>query len=101
MAERIPGPPVRIIGSRELHQNLPIIMRELENADARYVLTVHGKPKAVLVGASTYLKLVQGNHHPSEAVVGLQLSALLGTALDDQSLSALQNRLGPDLDPQS
>ena len=36
--------PVRIIGSRELHQNLPGILRELENDKARFVLTVHGKP---------------------------------------------------------
>ena len=40
--------PVRIIGSRELHQNLPVILRELENDKARYVLTVHGKPARCL-----------------------------------------------------
>ena len=50
MAEKSTDLPVRIIGSRELHQNLPTILRELERNDVRYVLTVHGKPRAVLVG---------------------------------------------------
>ena len=50
--------PVRIIGSRELHQNLPGILRELENDKARYVLTVHGKPRAVLIGAEPYLNMI-------------------------------------------
>ncbi len=54
--------PVRIIGSRELHQNLPGILRELENHKARYVLTVHGKPRAVLIGAEPYLNMIlEGN----------------------------------------
>ena len=71
--------PVRIIGSRELHQNLPNILNELQHPDVRYVLTVHGKPRAVLVGAGPFLNLVQDHSsHPSEALVGLQLSALLG-----------------------
>ena len=99
MAEKSQGPPVRIIGSRELHQNLPTIMRELESNDARYVLTVHGKPKAVLVGASTYLDLIQGRQHPSEALLGLQLSALLGTTLDDESLDMFKERLGAGFAP--
>ena len=102
MAEHMPAPPVRIVGSRELHQNLPAIMRELEAQDSRYVLTVHGKPRAVLVGAATYLELIRGKDHPSEALVGLQLSALLGRGLDHQSLDVLQNRLagGPDPAPE-
>ncbi|MGZ3489392.1 MAG: type II toxin-antitoxin system Phd/YefM family antitoxin, partial [Isosphaeraceae bacterium] len=70
--------PVRIIGSRELHQNLPGILRELENDKARYVLTVHGKPRAVLIGAESYLNMILEGKHPSEALVGLQLTALLG-----------------------
>ncbi len=72
--------PVRIIGSRELHQNLPHILKELEQEDVRYVLTVHGKPRAVLVGAGSYLHLV--NNHPatpSEKMVRLQLGVLLGS----------------------
>jgi prevent-host-death family protein len=71
-------PPVRIIGSRELHQSLPAILRELEGDAVRYVLTVHGKPRAVLIGAEPYLKLAADRRTASETIVALQLSALLG-----------------------
>ena len=98
MAQKQPEPHVRIIGSRELHQKLPTIMRDLESNDARYVVTIHGKPKAVLVGASTYLDLVQGKQHPSEGLIGLQLSALLGAAFDSPMLEHLQEDLQPNLD---
>jgi prevent-host-death family protein len=86
--------PVRIIGSRELHQNLPGILRELERPDVRYVLTVHGRPKAVLVGAEPFLKLLDdGSKGPSEALVGLQLTALLGGKLDSVPLDELERAL--------
>ena len=86
-------PPVRIIGSRELHQNLPGILRELEKNEVRYVLTVHGKPRAVLVGAQPYLNLVQDRKSTSEALVGLQLSALLGGGLNSVPLDVLEKAL--------
>lgn len=101
MPEKQTEPHVRIIGSRELHQKLPAIMHDLESNDARYVLTIHGKPKAVLVGASTYLELVQGKQHPSEDLIGLQLSALLGTTLETPDLDRLGDELYPDLKPAS
>src|SRR5690606_27193600 len=70
------------IGSRELHQNLPGILRELEREEVRYVLTVHGKPRAVLIVAAPFLQLIANhNRSSSEALVGLQLSALLGDEL--------------------
>jgi prevent-host-death family protein len=94
MAERANDAPVRIIGSRELHQNLPGILRELERPDVRYVLTVHGKPRAVLIGAAPFLKLVNQIKTPSEALVGLQLSALLGGELDGAALQELEQALG-------
>ena len=47
MSEKAAESPVRIIGSRELHQNLPGILRELEGDKVRYVLTVHGKPRGL------------------------------------------------------
>lgn len=87
--------PVRIIGSRELHQNLPTILRELERNDVRYVLTVHGKPRAVLVGAEPYMNMVLDRKSPSEALVGLQLSALLGETLNAASLEDLERALEP------
>ena len=95
MAEKSADSPVRIIGSRELHQRLPSILRELERDDVRYVLTVHGKPRAVLVGAAPYLNLIHRHESPSEALVGLQLSALLGSDIHPVSLDLLEKALDP------
>lgn len=94
MGDKVSDSPGRIIGSRELHQNLPGILRELENDKVRYVLTVHGKPRAVLVGAEPYLKMVLEGNVASEALVGLQLSALLGGALNSMPLDDLEKALG-------
>ena len=96
MADKSPDSPVRIIGSRELHQNLPTILKELERPEVRYVLTVHGKPRAVLVGAEPYLGLVQRPQGASEALVGLQISALLGNDLHAMPLDLLEKTLDPD-----
>lgn len=95
MAEKTPESPVRIIGSRELHQNLPGILRDLENESVRYVLTVHGKPRAVLVGAEPYLNLIHDGKGSSEVLVGLQLTALLGGSLDTAYLDHLEKSLDP------
>ena len=96
MPDKTNDSPVRIIGSRELHQNLPNILRELERGDVRYVLTVHGKPRAVMVGAEAYLNMVTENKSSSEALVGLQLSALLGNAMPSQvSLEEMERALDP------
>jgi len=96
MAEKSADSPVRIIGSRELHQNLPGILNELQRDEVRYVLTVHGKPRAVLVGAKPYLNLLHRYKSPSEALVGLQLSALLGGDLNSVPLDDLERALEPD-----
>jgi prevent-host-death family protein len=93
MVDKSPDSPVRIIGSRELHQNLPGILRELEQKNVRYVLTVHGKPRAVLVGAEPYLNMVLNGKGSSEALVGLQLSALLGGNMNSMSLEVLEQAL--------
>ena len=93
MVDKSPDSPVRIIGSRELHQNLPGILRELEQKNVRYVLTVHGKPRAVLVGAEPYLNMVLDGKGSSEALVGLQLSALLGGNMNSMSLEVLEQAL--------
>lgn len=90
MAEKPADSPVRIIGSRELHQNLPGILREMEKPDVRYVLTVHGKPRAVLVGAEPFLQMVGDRSHPSETLVGLQLSALLGNEIGGFAIEDLE-----------
>ncbi len=94
MPEKPTDSPVRIIGSRELHQNLPGILRELERPEVRYVLTVHGKPKAVLIGAEPFLKLLENPHGcSSEALVGLQLTALTGGKLNSFSADLLERVL--------
>jgi prevent-host-death family protein len=93
MADKVSESPVRIIGSRELHQNLPGILRELESDRVRYVLTVHGKPRAVLIGAEPYLNMILDGKRSSEAVVGLQLTALLGGNLESHSLDDLERAL--------
>ena len=95
MADKTPDSPVRIIGSRELHQNLPGILRDLENHNVRYVLTVHGKPRAVLIGAEPYLNMITDGTGSSEVLVGLQLTALLGGSLDAVSLDELEKALEP------
>jgi prevent-host-death family protein len=93
MADNTSESPVRIIGSRELHQNLPGILRDLENGSVRYVLTVHGKPRAVLVGAEPYLNMITDGKGSSEVLVGLQLSALLGGSLDSVTLDDLEKAI--------
>jgi prevent-host-death family protein len=93
MAEKPSKSAVRIIGSRELHQNLPGILRELESDAVRYILTVHGKPRAVLVGAEPYRNMVLESKGSSEALVALQLSALLGGELGSMPLEDLERAL--------
>ena len=67
---------VRFIGSRELHRDLPKVLDSLENPAARYVLTVHSKPKAVLIGAEAFLSLLR-SHTPEDRLLALQLGALV------------------------
>jgi prevent-host-death family protein len=93
MADKSSDSPVRIIGSRELHQNLPGILKELENNNVRYVLTVHGKPRAVLVGAEPYMAMITDGGRSSEALVGLQLTALLGASLESVNIDDLEKAL--------
>jgi hypothetical protein len=67
---------VRFIGSRELHRELPKVLETLEDPDARCVLTIHNKPKAVLIGADAFLALLRG-HTPADRLLALQLGALV------------------------
>jgi hypothetical protein len=72
----MPQSRVRFIGSRELHRDLPKVLDTLENPRARYVLTIHSKPKAVLIGADAFLEMLRG---PSaeDRLLALQLGALV------------------------
>lgn len=72
----MPTPRVRFIGSRELHRDLPKVLKSLDDTDARYVLTIHNKPKAVLIGAEAFLELLEGKT-PSDRLLALQLGALV------------------------
>ena len=67
---------VRFIGSRELHRDLPKVLNSLEDVNARYVLTIHSKPKAVLIGAEAFLALLRG-HRTEDRLLALQLGALV------------------------
>ena len=80
----MPQPRVRFIGSRELHRDLPKVLDSLEDADARFVLTIHSKPKAVLIGAEAFLALLRG-HSSADKLLALQLGALV------QGLEAANN----------
>lgn len=72
----MPQSRVRFIGSRELHRDLPKVLESLENPNARYVLTIHSKPKAVLIGAEAFLALLRG-HSAEDRLLALQLGALV------------------------
>jgi hypothetical protein len=72
----MPQSRVRFIGSRELHRDLPKVLDSLEDPDARYVLTIHSKPKAVLIGAEAFLALLRGQN-PDDRLLALQLGALV------------------------
>ena len=67
---------VRFIGSRELHRELPKVLDSLENPDTRFVLTIHSKPRAVLIGAEAFLALLRG-HGSEDRLLALQLGALV------------------------
>jgi hypothetical protein len=68
-------PRVRYIGSRELHRDLPKVLDALEDPSARFVLTIHSKPKAVILGADAFLELLRG-YKPADRLLALQLGAL-------------------------
>ena len=72
----MPQSRVRFIGSRELHRDLPKVLNSLEQPDARYVLTIHSKPKAVLIGAEAFLEILRGPS-PEDRLLALQLGALV------------------------
>ena len=69
-------PPVKYIGSRELHRELPKVLDSLGDADARFVLTIHNKPRAVLIGAEAFQKLLLRQATPADHLLAQQLGAL-------------------------
>ena len=84
----MPQSRVRYIGSRELHRDLPKVLDSLEKRDARFVLTIHSKPKAVLIGAEAFLEILRGAS-PEDRLLALQLGALVqGLEASNNSLEA-------------
>ena len=77
---------VRFIGSRELHRDLPKVLETLENPDARFVLTIHSKPKAVIIGAEAFLDILRCPG-ARDRLLALQLGALV-QGLEASSSSA-------------
>jgi PHD/YefM family antitoxin component YafN of YafNO toxin-antitoxin module len=74
--ESMPQSRVRFIGSRELHRDLPKVLEALENPGARFVLTIHSRPKAVLIGAEEFLEIMR-NPSAEDRLLALQLGALV------------------------
>jgi hypothetical protein len=54
---------------------LPKVLEKLEDSSARYVLTIHSRPKAVLIGTEAFLELLRG-HSQADRLLALQLGAL-------------------------
>lgn len=67
---------VRYLGSRELHRELPRILDELADQESRLVLTIHARPKAVILGADAFATLVR-QVGEVDRQLGEELSALL------------------------
>jgi Antitoxin Phd_YefM, type II toxin-antitoxin system len=67
---------VRFIGSRELHRDLPKVLDALEDPETRFVLTIHSRPKAVIIGAEAFLDLLRGPT-AEDRLLALQLGALV------------------------
>ena len=67
---------IHYVGSRDLHRDLRKILADLEDPDSRYVLTIHSRPKAVMIGVDAFLELLQG-HGAADRLLALQLSALV------------------------
>ncbi|MDX2038076.1 MAG: type II toxin-antitoxin system Phd/YefM family antitoxin [Isosphaeraceae bacterium] len=82
----MPQSRVRFIGSRELHRDLPKVLESLEDTSMRYVLTIHSKPKAVMIGAEAFLALVRQVGR-ADKMLALQLGALV---------QGLEGNGGPD-----
>jgi len=72
----MPSNSVQFIGSRELHRDLPKVLDSLGDSNARVVLTVHSKPKAVLIGAEAFQALLQKSS-AEDRLLALQLGALV------------------------
>src|SRR5260370_42610746 len=96
----MPQSHVRFIVSGELLRDLPKVVDSLETPVARFVLTVHSKPKAVLIGAEAFLALLR-RQTPADRLLALQLGALVqgleaSTTTADTADPQAEARLQPE-----
>lgn len=71
---RRPVPPVQIVGSKELRQALTGMLGTIQVMDARFLITVKGKPQAILMGVQDYVRRVLGERSDA-LLVSLQQDA--------------------------
>lgn len=71
---RRPAPPVQIVGSKELRRALTGMLGTIQATDARFLVTVKGKPRAILMGVQDYVRRVLGER-PDALLVSLQRDA--------------------------
>jgi len=90
----MPQSRVRYIGSRELHRDLPKVLESLEDDAVRYVLTIHSKPKAVLIGAEAFLNLLRSVSR-ADKLLALQLGALV-QGLESSSPDEVETQEAPE-----
>ena len=54
----------------------PKVLKSLDDPEVRYVLTIHNRPKAVVLGTDAFLELLNGQM-ASDRLLALQLGALV------------------------
>lgn len=74
VTRRTSPPPVQIVGSKELRRDLTGMLGSIRATDARFLVTVKGKPRAVLMGVEDYVQGVLGEK-PDALLVALQEDA--------------------------
>ena len=65
---------MQIVGSKELRRSLTDMLGAIRATDARFLVTVKGKPRAVLMGVQDYVQRVLGER-PDAVLVSLQQDA--------------------------
>ena len=68
------APPVRVVGSKELRRDLTGMLGSIRATDARFLVTIKGRPRAVLMGVEDYVRGVLGEK-PDALLIALQKDA--------------------------
>lgn len=94
----MPQSNVRFVGSRELHRDLPDVLEDLKDPSARYVLTIHSKPKAVIIGAEAFIALLR-SQSPADRLLALQLEALVRGREEERDREPKARKTRPEAEP--